>query len=43
MLFIAETMLAYSVNAWWLGLANNGLDDETRARYVKDHLMTRLM
>ncbi|KAK7955260.1 hypothetical protein PG988_015954, partial [Apiospora saccharicola] len=43
LLFIAETMLAYSVNAWWLGLANNGLDDETRARYAKDHLMTRLI
>ncbi|KAK8017836.1 hypothetical protein PG993_014162 [Apiospora rasikravindrae] len=43
LLFIAEVVLAYSVNAWWLGMANNGYDDETRASYAKDPLMTRLI
>ncbi|KAK8067314.1 hypothetical protein PG997_014061, partial [Apiospora hydei] len=43
LLFIAETVLAYSVTAWWRGMANNGYDDEQRASYAKDPLMTWLI
>ncbi|KAK8009641.1 hypothetical protein PG989_000574 [Apiospora arundinis] len=36
LLYIAEVLLAYSIIAWWLGFANNGLDDESRAKYAQD-------
>jgi hypothetical protein len=28
--YSAETFLAYSVGAWWFGLANNAMTDEQR-------------